>query len=212
MAHYISLKNEIFYLYCPSFADKIKTCIQKSNDYAWAVTPTTAPRPSGLVLSSPQATNATYRHCICIRFERCFNMPPSIEIVSALILSMNRMTVSPKCTSEYVLSKIFDFFKLIYISHPPEQCIYYVNIVFLTHTLFVLFTHLSLMFILFACVAHCTSYMKCLEWTSCVPPTSAFVDYILYCMHCKSVSSISTSSALNRICAFKFILCVHLST
>lgn len=81
---------------------------------------TRIPAHSGSVLSSPQATSAIYMHCVCIRSERCFNMPPSIAIVSALILNMSRMNISLKCTSEYV-PRVFDFFKLIYILLALEQ-------------------------------------------------------------------------------------------
>lgn len=132
--------------------------------FLWYLTSTSIPPLPGSVLSFPQARIAIYMHCIYIRFERCFNMPPSTTIVSALILSTSRMNTALKCTSEYV-PRVFDFFKLIYIFLALEQWIYYVSIVFSTYVLSVLSAHLSLMFIfLCTCLVRCTKCRGCLEW------------------------------------------------
>lgn len=164
----IKKKSMFFYpILLPSCCLKWKSFfsdLPNRDDFLWDLTSTRIPTLPGSVLSSPQATIAIYMHCICIRFERCFNMPPSTMIVSALILSTSRMNAALKCTSEYV-PQVFDFFKLIYILLALEQWIYYVSIVFSTYTLSVLSAHLSLMFIfLCTCLVCCTKCRDCLEW------------------------------------------------
>lgn len=141
-----------------------------------------------------------YVHCICTRFERCFNMPPSITIVSALMLSVRRMNASLKCTSEYVPWD-FDFFKLIYILLALGQWIYYVSIVFSTYTLSVLSTHLSLMFIFYA---HVQS-IALKAWTAWSG------GFSIYCLRYTPYSTASSEIFLSFELVLNFLISSFLS-